>query len=170
MRDILEENGIPCYMVDKYAFFRRQEVKDAVAALNIITNPYDARSMCRIIGRVKNSIGTETLGRIFESGPKCGLRLKDFVYEARHKEKEPFEKLLCALETENLVLFDLETTGLDTNTDEIIEIAAARCGKDGIVEEFRAFIKNKKPVGRSEDIHGFSDAFLQKNGKTSKTC
>lgn len=37
----LERLGIPHLTVEMYGFFRRQEVKDAVACLRVLVNPFD---------------------------------------------------------------------------------------------------------------------------------
>ena len=46
----------------------------------------------------------------------------------------------------NYVVFDLETTGLDSNYDEIIEIGALRVRNNKIVEQFTTLIKPEYPI------------------------
>ncbi len=55
---------------------------------------------------------------------------------------------LCTAPTE-YVLFDLETTGLSSERDRIIEIAAVRVKDGQIVEEFSTLVNPEMPIGRS---------------------
>ena len=44
------------------------------------------------------------------------------------------------------VVYDLETTGLSSNYNEIIEIAAVKIRGEEIVEEFSTYVKPKRPI------------------------
>ena len=44
------------------------------------------------------------------------------------------------------VAFDLETTGLDSGRDEIIEIGLARFGQGQVLERFQSFVKPNRPI------------------------
>ncbi len=45
------EAGIPHLTVEQFEFFRRQEVKDAIAYLRFLRNPFDGRSFQRMLLR-----------------------------------------------------------------------------------------------------------------------
>ena len=46
----------------------------------------------------------------------------------------------------DLIAFDLETTGLNTNTDEIIEIGIAKFRDGEIIDRFQSFVKPSIPI------------------------
>jgi DNA helicase-2/ATP-dependent DNA helicase PcrA len=46
---VLARCGVPCVTVDKYKFFMRQEVKDALAYLRFIVNPFDTVAFNRLV-------------------------------------------------------------------------------------------------------------------------
>ncbi len=48
-----------------------------------------------------------------------------------------------------IVVFDLETTGLDIQNDEIIELGAVKIVKGDIVERFNTFVKPENPIPES---------------------
>ena len=47
---------------------------------------------------------------------------------------------------DTFVSFDIETTGLDPNAHEIIEIGAVKVEHGNIIEEFSEFVKPEKPI------------------------
>ncbi len=68
--------------------------------------------------------------------------LSPFINYEKHRAK--FEK--SSLSDCVYISFDLETTGLSPQWDEIIEFAAVKVAKGTIVDKISFFIKNSKPI------------------------
>lgn len=66
---------------------------------------------------------------------------------------------------EEIVFFDLETSGLNPEQEEIIEIGAV-CKKNGVkISEFSEFIRPVKPIsGEITQITGITNAMLEEQG------
>ncbi|WP_415277205.1 3'-5' exonuclease [Clostridium perfringens] len=154
-------------LVDQFKFFRRQEVKDILAFLKLIANRYDSLSLKRIVNRLPTGIGMRTLEAIESYKYKeVGIRLADYIDPLVLKYGEKFSLLINEFEKENIIVFDVESTGVDVTEDEIIQIAAIKLNKNGeVVDKFEKFLKNKKPVKDSYYVHGFSDEMLQRIGE-----
>ncbi len=154
-------------LVDQFKFFRRQEVKDILAFLKLIANRYDSLSLKRIVNRLPTGIGMRTLEAIESYKYKeVGIRLADYIDPLVLEYGEKFSLLINAFEKENIIVFDVESTGVDVTEDEIIQIAAIKLNKNGeVVDKFEEFLKNKKPVKDSYYVHGFSDEMLQRIGE-----
>lgn len=154
-------------LVDQFKFFRRQEVKDILAFLKLIANRYDSLSLKRIVNRLPTGIGMRTIDAIESYKYKeAGIRLADYIDPLVLEYGEKFSLLINELEKENIIVFDVESTGVDVTEDEIIQIAAIKLNKNGeVVDKFEKFLKNKKPVKDSYYVHGFSDEMLQRIGE-----
>jgi DNA helicase-2/ATP-dependent DNA helicase PcrA len=82
------------------------------------------------------------------------------------KYGEKYSLLINEFQKDNIIVFDVESTGVDVTEDEIIQIAAVKVNRSGqVTEKFERFLRNNKSVKNSEHVHGFSDEFLKKNGE-----
>jgi DNA helicase-2/ATP-dependent DNA helicase PcrA len=121
--------------------------------------------MQRILLRPPHGIGEAAIKNITEEGQSCGLRLSDMVALPTIQYGDPFGLLLDRFCLGNIVALDVETTGISTDEDEVVEVAATRLFKGEVVAQYDALILNEKPVGESERIHGLTDEYLKQHGK-----
>lgn len=156
-------------IIDEFKFFRRQEIKDIMAYFKLLLNSHDSVSAKRISKRYVKGIGEARIQAIESADTrKAGLTLTDF-FDMAIFEGEPYQRLLEGLNAGKVVVFDVESTGTDTMTDEIIQIAAIRLGTDGSETEcFERFICPEKSVGDSQAVHGFSDEWLKEHGEPAE--
>jgi DNA helicase-2/ATP-dependent DNA helicase PcrA len=64
LEDVLVRQGIAYQVIGGPRFYERAEVKDLVAYLQVLDNPYDAVSLLRIANRPRRGIGDTTLARL----------------------------------------------------------------------------------------------------------
>ena len=86
-----------------------------------------------------------------------------FSRQKQHKLRN--DSRLLAL-PESFVIFDFETTGLDADRHEIIEIGAIRANKNSHnYDTFQTFIKNKKKLSKTiVNLTGITDDQLARSG------
>jgi len=65
--------GFPYRLVGATRFYERREVKDVVAYLRVVYNPYDGVSLARIINVPNRGIGQRTVAEIVRSANEGGL-------------------------------------------------------------------------------------------------
>ena len=153
-------------LVDQYKFFRRKEIKDIIAFLKLIVNKNDSVSFRRLLTQFSNKVKKDDIEDICsKESKKIGIKLSDFLKE--NLTKEYFTDLIESYDTNgNIVVFDVESTGVDVTTDEIIQIAAIKIDKEGnVIDSFNRFIKPNKSVGSSVLVHKFDDEYLKENGE-----
>ncbi len=64
LEDVLVRQGIAYQVIGGPRFYERAEIKDLVAYLQVLDNPYDGVSLLRIANRPRRGIGDTTLARL----------------------------------------------------------------------------------------------------------
>lgn len=86
-----------------------------------------------------------------ERRPRCVFRFVSL--------SDPTWRAACARE---FVTFDLETTGLVPDRDEVVEIAALRFVDGALVERFATLVKPSRPIpAGATAVHGIGDADVE---------
>ena len=162
-----QKNILDFIQIDSIKFFKRQEIKDVISILKYLINADDYLSLQRILINLIPNIGIGTIRQInSEKYLNVGLRLSDFINANFTNEYyEPFADLIQAYFTKDIIVFDIEGTGTDIFTDNIIQLSAVRIHKGKRIDSFNEYLKSEKSVGDSEKVHHISDDYLAKNGK-----
>lgn len=168
LAEIFAAKKIAHITVDKYDFFRQQEIKDIYAYLKIIFNKFDLISAQRLVLRPPRNIGLAALKAINQQGEPIGLKISDFLNFKNYGLTEPFAHLIKRHQAGKIIVIDTETTGTNVLKDEIIQIYAREIIKGRPGKEFHYYLKNSLPVGLSEAVHGLSDEFLRQQGQEPK--
>lgn len=66
LEDALIKNSLPYQLIGGLPFYGRKEIKDMLAYLKILANPWDAVSLARIINEPRRGIGERTVSRLLE--------------------------------------------------------------------------------------------------------
>lgn len=164
--EIFVARNVPHLTVDHYNFFRRQEIKDALAHLKILFNRFDLDSAYRLAARPPKDLGEKTLDNIRQNNQDAGLRISDFLYLPNFSRPEPFAQLLDEYADGRLIVLDTETTGLNPARDEIIQFYAQEIINGQAEHALHCYLKNTVGVGASAAVHGLSDDFLADNGQS----
>lgn len=144
-----KEERVGFLLVDEFKFFRREEIKDVLAYLKLIVNDFDSNSLKRILKKFGKGIGERTIEEIEkEENIKIGVRLTDLIHKNTQEYGDYYELLTRGLDNENVVVFDVESTGINTTEDEIVQIAGIKINNKGeVIESFQRFLTPKKFVG-----------------------
>jgi len=82
--------GIPYKLVAGTRFYERREIKDVIAYLRLIQNPYDSVSLLRVINVPGRGIGQQTLAKLSGWAKSQGIsQYEALQLLAKSKDKEP---------------------------------------------------------------------------------
>jgi DNA helicase-2/ATP-dependent DNA helicase PcrA len=75
LEDVLVRQGVAYQVIGGPRFYERAEVKDVIAYLQVIDNPYDAVSLLRIANRPRRGIGDSTLAKLMSFADDAEMSL-----------------------------------------------------------------------------------------------
>lgn len=151
---------IPCTVVEDTKLFRKKEIKTLLAFFEYAINERNGNALLKISEHPYIQI-PEWLIRKLRATKDCYMYLHDWF---KMDSKDPYEELVQAYQHERIVVLDVESTGLSTTTDDIVQIAAILYGKKGVIKELDILVKPTRSVGQSYEVHGFSDEQLAREG------
>ncbi|MBO4323538.1 MAG: UvrD-helicase domain-containing protein, partial [Clostridia bacterium] len=150
-----------------YQFYKKPLVKDFLAFFRVLLNPDDAPSFERIVAKYVSGVGTRFLNSIKDLSVE-GLSAGAFLTEDAHVHSDNFYSLINAYNEDKIVVYDLETTGLDVDEDEFIQISAIKFGKSGKTGELNIFVLPEREIGEGAlKTHGYGLKELKEMGATT---
>jgi Superfamily I DNA and RNA helicases len=75
LEDVLVRQGVGYQVIGGPKFYERAEIKDAIAYLQVLDNPFDAVSLMRIANRPRRAIGDTSLARLVTYADGLGVSL-----------------------------------------------------------------------------------------------
>lgn len=167
--NFLRNVGIPCYLIEDLSLFRRKVVKDLLAFVKFQLNPFDHLSLERLLPLICPEVSPELFNQTYRQRyVSYGMRMIDLFQTAAYEYEEPYGLLKKQFEKGRIVIFDVESTGLDVTQDEVIQIAAIELVNGEYTRSFERFIKPSHSVGDSALVHGFSDDYLNEHGEEAR--
>ncbi|MBQ7373592.1 MAG: UvrD-helicase domain-containing protein [Clostridia bacterium] len=143
-----------------FQFYKKPVVKDFLSFLKLLVNPNDDTAFSRIAEKYINGVGKETISAIKDFGA-YGLSLSSFLKRETYQNYDPFYSLISAYKSKNVVIYDLETTGLDLEKDEMIQLSAKKLTG----ENFNRFVLPKREISeKALATHGYDLKHILANG------
>ncbi len=160
--DCLKEIDVPHFKVSGFDIFRRKTVKGIMAFFTIFQNEFDRLSWARLFYEF-NVIETLKKSRAFinELYTK-GITVVDVLeYNGKSSRLKDFFNIFT---NQEIIVFDTETTGLDIESNDIIQIAAIKISNGVVKDTFEVYIQTEKDITESEKIHHISKEYLNEFG------
>jgi DNA helicase II / ATP-dependent DNA helicase PcrA len=146
LEDILVRQEIPYQVIGGPRFYERAEVKDAIAYLQVIDNPFDAVSLQRIANRPRRGIGDASLARLQTYADGHGMSLWEALEFPEGAGLGPAQaRAVNALRT---LLQSLQAGALELAVDELVERTLDRSGYLAALEAERTI----ESQGRIENL------------------
>ncbi|HET7555259.1 MAG TPA: UvrD-helicase domain-containing protein, partial [Gaiellaceae bacterium] len=146
LEDVLVRQGVGYQVIGGPRFYERAEVKDVVAYLQAIDNPYDAVSLQRIANKPRRGIGDASLARLQTHADAYGISLWEALDQA--EDAGISAAPLRAVQQFHGLLQSLMAGALDLEVPEVIERVLER---SGYLEALRAE-RTIEAQGRIENL------------------
>jgi ATP-dependent DNA helicase UvrD/PcrA len=126
LEDVLVRQGISYQVIGGPRFYERAEIKDAIAYLQAIDNPYDAVSLTRIANRPRRGIGDSSLARMQTWADAEGRSLWEAMEFA--EEAGVGAAPLRAVSQFHTLMQSLQSGALELPVAELVERTLERSG------------------------------------------
>ncbi len=126
LEDVLVRQGVAYQVIGGPRFYERAEVKDVIAYLQAIDNPYDAVSLQRIANRPRRGIGDASLARLQAHADAYGLSLWEALGQG--EEAGISAAPLRAVQQFHGLLQSLMAGALDMEVPDVLERVLERSG------------------------------------------
>jgi ATP-dependent DNA helicase UvrD/PcrA len=146
LEDVLVRQGVAYQVIGGPRFYERAEVKDVIAYLQGIDNPYDAVSLQRIANRPRRGIGDASLARLQTHADAFGISLWESLPQA--EDAGISGAPLRAVQQFLGLLQSLMAGALDMEVPEVIERVLEQ---SGYLESLRAE-RTIEAQGRIENL------------------
>jgi DNA helicase-2/ATP-dependent DNA helicase PcrA len=146
LEDVLVRQGVAYQVIGGPRFYERAEVKDLIAYLQVIDNPFDTVSLQRIANKPRRGLGDASLARLQTYANAQGMSLweaLEFPEEAGLGTAQA--RATAALRT---LLLSLQSGALDLPVAELVERVLERSGYLEALEAERTI----EAQGRSENL------------------
>ncbi len=160
-----EEKRLRFFTVEEnLQFFKKSLVKDVLALIKLLLNPLDRVSMERIAEKFVRQVGAKSL-EYLRNQNAVGVSVCSFLEEQTYLYGDNYHHLLEG----NIVVYDTETTGLNLQKDEPVQIAAIKLNKAGaIVDTLDILIEPTISIDEeATKTHGFTLEYIQAHGGIS---
>jgi DNA helicase-2/ATP-dependent DNA helicase PcrA len=146
LEDILVRQGIAYQVIGGPRFYERAEIKDLVAYLQVLDNPYDAVSLLRIANRPRRGIGDSSLARLQTWADQREISLWEATAEAEMAGVGAAPQK--ALKAFRATIESLMSAAMELEVPELIEEVLARSGYMESLEAERTI----EAQGRMENL------------------
>ena len=146
LEDVLVRQGVGYQVIGGPRFYERAEIKDAIAYLQVIDNPYDAVSLQRVANRPRRGIGDSSLARLQTWADAQGRSLWEATEFA--EEAGVGAAPLRAVQGFRTLMQSLQSGALELPVSELLERTLERSGYLEALEAERTI----EALGRLENL------------------
>jgi DNA helicase-2/ATP-dependent DNA helicase PcrA len=146
LEDVLVRQGVAYQVIGGPRFYERAEIKDVIAYLQVIDNPYDAVSLQRIANRPRRGIGDSSLARLQTYADAQGISLWEATEFAEEAGVGAAPRR--AVESFRNTIQSLQAGALELPVSELVERVLERTGYLAALEAERTV----EAQGRIENL------------------
>jgi DNA helicase-2/ATP-dependent DNA helicase PcrA len=164
LEDVLVRQGIAYQVIGGPRFYDRAEIKDAIAYLQAIDNPFDAVSLMRIANRPRRGIGDSSLARLQSFADAQGISLWEAL--PRADEAGVGAAPLKAVRSFHTLMQSLQAQAQELSVPELIERVLEQSGYLDTLEAERT-IEAQGRMENLQELVGVGREYLEQSEEPS---
>jgi DNA helicase II / ATP-dependent DNA helicase PcrA len=136
IEDAFVRRGMPYKLVGATRFYERKEIKDVVAYLRLIHNPYDGVGLSRILNVPPRGIGARTVGTLVSWAQAKGVPVYAALQILRESEEDPFgTRARRALVDFTAMIEELSQASREHDLLQVLDLLLERTGYARYVQD-----------------------------------
>ncbi len=160
----LSSGGTRHFLVSKHDLFRKKNTKDFMALLAVLHNPSDRISWMRLLKLFGNLKTLKEARRITNELFAAAVNPLDVLGEQGGVFDWYLGRLAELVHRGKLVVFDVETTGLDVHKVDIVQIAALELDRGKPTRSMELYLSTDQSLEATKGIHGIDEDKLARDG------
>jgi DNA helicase-2/ATP-dependent DNA helicase PcrA len=164
LEDVLVRQGIAYQVIGGPRFYERAEIKDLIAYLQVVDNPFDAVSLLRIANRPRRGIGDSSLSRLQTYADGRGVSLWEAL--GHGEEAGVGAAPLKAVASLRTLLHSLQSSAQELTVPEMVEAALDRTGYLAALEAERT-IESQGRIENLQELVGVAQEYQQQSPEPS---
>jgi DNA helicase II / ATP-dependent DNA helicase PcrA len=164
LEDVLVRQGVAYQVIGGPRFYERAEVKDVIAYLQVIDNPYDAVSLTRIANRPRRGVGDTSLARLASYADTQGIWLWEALGQAEEAGVAAAPRR--AVEGLRTLLESLAAGALELEVPELVERVLERTGYLEALEAERT-VEAQGRIENLQELVGVAREYQETAGEPS---
>jgi ATP-dependent DNA helicase UvrD/PcrA len=156
LEDVLVRQGVAYQVIGGPRFYERAEIKDALAYLQVVDNPYDSVSLTRIANKPRRGVGDTSLARLSAFAAGEGISLWEAL--GRADEAALATSSLRAVQALHSLLQSLMAGAMELSVSELLGRTLERSGYIDALESERT-IEARGRIENLEELVGVSQEF-----------
>jgi DNA helicase-2/ATP-dependent DNA helicase PcrA len=136
IEDAFVRRGMPYKLVGATRFYERKEIKDIMAYLRLIHNPYDGVGLSRILNVPPRGIGDRTVGTLVGWAQSKGVPVYAALQVLRDTEEDPFgARARRALTDFTAMIEELSQASRERDLLQVLDLLLERTGYARYVQD-----------------------------------
>lgn len=148
LEDMFLRAGVPYKIVGGTRFFDRAEIRDCMAYLKLIVNPFDDISALRVVNTPRRGIGKTTVERIQQT---AHMRDMSFIDAAREESLDPSCRANTRKALASFITIIDEARSYSGELDKVVDMIIERSG----LVQFLELQRTEEASTRAENIKEF---------------
>lgn len=142
----LHELEVPHFKISGTDLFSTPEMKLLVAHLSVVNNELNSLAWAQIMQGMKVCATAATARGFVHNLRTFAIAPTDLLKGTNDDQGTYVKQFLRAYDSEDIVVFDTETTGLNVFEDDVVQIAAERIRHGEVVDKFCVYLETQRPI------------------------